>query len=415
MKGAVAVPGSKSMTNRALVLAALADRPSTIANALLARDTELMIAALRSLGVTMTIDGTTVSVTPAELTGPAVIDCGLAGTVMRFVPAAAALASGDITFDGDPRARERPMAPVIDALRQLGVDVADQGRGTLPMVVHGRGRVTGGVVTIDASASSQFVSALLLAGARYDAGVTIVHRGKPVPSMPHIEMSVQMLRERGVDVEASIDDPSSARWTVRPGSIAAIDTSIEPDLSNAAPFLAAAAATGGSVTLAGWPHRTTQAGDAMRSLLSAMGCTVELDDRGLTVTGPDALLGIDVDLHDVGELAPVVAALCALATTPSTLRGIAHLRGHETDRLAALETELRAVGVDATQTDDGIVIVPGPLHASRWHAYDDHRMATAGAVIGLVVDGITVDDIGTTAKTMPDFEGRWSSLLAGDA
>jgi 3-phosphoshikimate 1-carboxyvinyltransferase len=307
------------------------------------------------------------------------------------------------------------MAAVVDALRQLGVTVDDDGRGALPFTVRGRGSVRGGTVTIDASASSQFVSALLLAGARYDEGVTVRHRGHPVPSLPHIDMSVEMLRERGVVVEVDVADPAAAVWRVHPGPISALDCSVEPDLSNAAPFLAAAAATGGTVTIPGWPRSTVQAGDALRGLLADMGCAVALADTGLTVTGPAVLDGIDADLHDVGELTPVVAALAALAATPSRLRGIAHLRGHETDRLAALEADLRAVGSDASQTDDGLVISPSTLHGGRWLAFDDHRMATAGAVIGLVAADVVVDDIGTTAKTMPGFDQMWQRMLAADS
>ena len=413
VRATVAVPGSKSATNRALVLAALADGPSRIDHALLARDTALMIDGLRALGTEITVEGQTVTVTPRPLRGPASIDCGLAGTVMRVLPAVASLADGDVTFDGDPRARERPMGPIVAALRQLDVRVDDDGRLALPFVVRGTGRVSGHEVTLDASASSQFVSALLLAGARYQHGVTVTHRGAAVPSMPHIAMTVAMLRERGVTVDVDSGDPATARWRVHAGTIAARDTEVEPDLSNAAPFLAAAAATGGLVTVLGWPRSTTQAGDALRGLLMAMGCEVALAPEGLRVGGPATLTGIDVDLHDVGELTPVIAALAALADSPSTLRGIAHLRGHETDRLTALEAELRAIGATVEQTADGLVITPGPLRAAPWHAYDDHRMATAGAVIGLVVPGITVDDIGTTAKTLPDFEGLWSTVVTG--
>ena len=386
------------MTNRALILAALADGSSIIREPLIARDTLLMIDALRSLGTGIDISSGAITVTPAELAGPATVDCGLAGTVMRFVPAVAALATGPVTFDGDPRARERPMGPVIDALVQLDVAVDDGGRAALPFTLHGRGHVAADTVTIDASASSQFVSGL--------------------PSMPHIEMTVAMLCDRGIEVDADLTDASRAQWRVSAGAIAAVPITVEPDLSNAAPFLAAAAATGGTVTVAGWPSETTQAGDALRELLMAMGCVVTLDSRGLTVQGPARLSGIDVDLHDVGELTPVIAALAGLAS-PSSLRGIGHLRGHETDRLAALEADLSAVGVNARQTEDGLDIGPtanlSTLHGALWSSHDDHRMATAGAVIGLVVDGVRVDDIATTAKTLPDFVERWGTLVADGA
>ncbi|MGQ0840097.1 3-phosphoshikimate 1-carboxyvinyltransferase [Actinokineospora sp.] len=404
----VAIPGSKSITNRALVLAALSGRESTLTGALQGRDADLMIDALRALGVPVEVDATTVRVGGHPgFRGPAAVDCGLAGTVMRFVPPAAVLADGEIRFDGDPRARERPMGTVLDALRAVGAVVEG---GALPFTLVGTGAIAGGTVTVDASASSQFVSGLLLSGARYDKGLTVHHDGKPVPSMPHIEMTVAMLRDAGV----AVDDAEPNTWRVEPGPVAARDWVIEPDLSNATPFLAAAAVTGGEVTVTGWPSSTTQPGDAIRDILSRMGCAVTLTDGALTVRGPERLAGIDIDLHEVGELTPTVAALAALADGPSHLRGIAHLRGHETDRLAALTAEITGLGGDAEETRDGLEIRPTALHGGTWRAYADHRMATAGAIIGLVVADVSVDDIGTTAKTMPDFPDRWARMLGGD-
>ena len=405
VQATVRVPGSKSVTNRALLLAALADGPATLRAPLRSRDTDLMAAALRVLGTSIT-DGPSGEwlVTPGPGAGDVDVDCGLAGTVMRFVPPAAPLTRGEVRFDGDPRARERPMGVVLDALRALGVDVDGN---TLPFTVRGTGSVPGGAVTLDASGSSQFVSGLLLAGARYERGVRVRHDGPPVPSMPHIEMTVHMLREHSVGVEVSGADS----WTVDPGPIKAHDWDIEPDLSNASVYLAAAALTGGAVTVPGWPAVTTQAGDAIRGVLTAMGCTVVTDDAGLTVRGPARLTGIDADLHDVGELTPTVAALAALADGPSTLRGIAHLRGHETDRLAALAAELTGLGGAVDVTDDGLRITPRPLHGGGWRAYADHRMATAGAIVGLVVPGVEVDDIDCTSKTLPDFPATWAAML----
>ncbi|MGN5235630.1 3-phosphoshikimate 1-carboxyvinyltransferase [Rhodococcus sp. SJ-3] len=403
----VALPGSKSITNRALILAALADGPSTITGALRSRDTDLMIEAVRAVGATIAErdGGTTLEITPGTLHGGSV-ECGLAGTVMRFVPPLAALADGDVHFDGDEQARVRPMGTVLDALRGLGADIDGDG---LPFTVRGEGRVRGGSVTIDASGSSQFVSGLLLSAASFDTGVVVHHDGKPVPSMPHIEMTVEMLRAAGV----SVDTSEANTWRVAPGTIKAHDVKVEPDLSNATPFLAAAAVTGGTVSVPLWPTSTTQAGDAIRGILEHMGADVSLADGVLTVRGPQRLVGIDVDLHDVGELTPTVAALAAFATTPSHLRGIAHLRGHETDRLAALTAEINGLGGSVSETDDGLRIEPTPLRGGVWRSYADHRMATAGAIIGLVIDGVDVEDIGTTAKTLPGFEALWGSMLTG--
>jgi 3-phosphoshikimate 1-carboxyvinyltransferase len=401
----VELPGSKSLTNRALVLAALSDGPSVVRRALRSRDTELMAAALTALGAPVDTSGPHWTVAPGPLHG-GTVDCGLAGTVMRFVPPVAALATGPVDFDGDPHARTRPMSGVLDALRGLGVDIADDGRGTLPFTVEGAGHVRGGSVVIDASASSQFVSALLLAGAAYDEGVSVRHEGPPVPSLPHIEMTVECLREHGVEVETGRDT-----WTVPPSTIRATDVTIEPDLSNAAPFLMLAMTTGGRTRVPGWPQRTTQAGDALRDLLVRMGADVSLDAHGLTLTGADAVVGLDADLHDVGELAPAIAALCALAETPSRLRGIAHIRGHETDRLAALATELRGLGADVTEHEDGLSFEPAPLHGGTFRTYADHRMAHAAVVVGSAVEGVLVEDVATTSKTFPGFADVWAGLV----
>jgi 3-phosphoshikimate 1-carboxyvinyltransferase len=408
----VSLPGSKSLTNRALVLAAIADGPSVVRRALRSRDTLLMAAALTSLGSAVDTTGEDWAVTPGEFRGDAEVDCGLAGTVMRFVPPVAALSRGRVSFDGDPHMRNRPIGEVLDALRTLGVRVDDEGRGALPFTVHGQGAVPGGTVVIDASASSQFVSALLLAGARFDRGVDVRHEGRgsgsgSVPSLPHIDMTVAMLRKQGVEV----DDSEADRWAVAPGPVRAVDHLIEPDLSNAAPFLALAAVSGGSVTVRDWPRHTTQAGDALREILARMGCRVEHLEEGLRVTGTGTLEGIDVDLHDVGELAPAVAALAAVASSPSHLRGIAHIRGHETDRLAALATELGALGADVVEHPDGLALTPAALHGGVFHTYADHRMAHAGVIVGAAVDGVQVEDIATTGKTFPDFADFWSRLV----
>ncbi len=409
LHASVTLPGSKSQTNRALVLAALADGSSRISRPLRARDTLLMAGALRAVGVDVRDDGEDWLVEPAPLHAGEV-DTGLAGTVMRFVPPLAALADGPVAFDGDDRARERPMGTLVDGLRQAGVVVDDGGRGRLPFTVRGAAAAPGGTVRIDTAASSQFVSGLLLAGARYDKGIEVVHTGDgPVPSQPHIEMTLQMLRVAGVEAT----QPVPACWQVAPGRISAVDTTVEPDLSNAAPFLAAPLVAGGEVTVRHWPTATTQPGDALRGLLAAMGAEVTLHAGGLTVRGTGGIVPLDADLHDVTELATVLAALAVLADGPSRLTGLAHTRGHETDRLAALAAELSGLGADVTELPDGLVINPRPLHGGVWHAYADHRMATAGALAGLAVDGVQVDDIATTGKTLPDFPGMWARLVGG--
>ncbi|PRX51752.1 3-phosphoshikimate 1-carboxyvinyltransferase [Nonomuraea fuscirosea] len=494
----VPLPGSKSVTNRALLLAALADGPGIVRQALRSRDADLMASALRSLGTTLTptresAAGVDWHVTPGPIRGGAHVDVGLAGTVMRFVPPMAALADGPISFDGDPHARKRPMGPILDALRALGARIDND---ALPFTISGP--LTGGEVVLDASGSSQFVSGLLLTAARFEKGVEIRHVGPPVPSQPHIEMTIEMLRAAGV----AVDDSEPDVWRVAPGPIAARDMTVEPDLSNAAPFLAAALVTSGTVTIPGWPLTTTQAGDALRDLLTQMGAEVtratptpspeptgssdtptpkitrstdtptpettpstgtpdpkvtrftdtpspeatrSADSPSAIATGPSpsspasphssagsntgttaatgsgvtdlvvrgtgVITGIDADLHEVGELTPTIAALAALASTPSRIRGVGHLRGHETDRLAALATEINRLGGDAEETEDGLIIRPRPLHGGTFHSYDDHRMATAGAVIGLAVPGVEVENIATTAKTLPEFVQMWTAML----
>lgn len=398
----VALPGSKSMTNRALILAALARDPSLVRRPLRSRDTLLMAGALRELGVTITDSGDDWRVTPGELRGPATLDVGLAGTVMRFVPPVAALAVGDVFFDGDPYARKRPMGTILAALRVLGAEVDGD---ALPFTVRGAGTVPGGSVTIDASGSSQMVSGLLLAAPRYGKGAEVRHEGPPVPSGAHLTMTVRMLREAGASVETGPD-----LWRVHPGGLRGGEIAIEPDLSNAAPFLATALVTGGSVTVRDWPAETTQPGDALRHLLAEMGATVTYEDGDLTVRG-GSIRGIDVDLGDVSELSCVLAAVAALADGPSRLRGIAHMRGHETDRLAALTKEINDLGGDVRELPDGLEIRPRPLHGGVFHTYDDHRMVMAGAVLGLAVPGVEVENPATVGKTLPEFGELWAEML----
>ena len=412
----VVIPGSKSVTNRALILAAQAKSPSTLRRPLVSRDSELMVAGLKALGIgieetTTVIDGNEELqwiVTPAPMRGGVRVDVGNAGTVMRFLPPLAALATGEVIFDGDPRSYERPLGPVIKALEELGVSIDHDNRYSLPLKLHGTGKISGGEITIDASESSQFLSALLLVAPSFTNGITVKHKGGSLPSMPHIEMTVDMLRQFGAVVEV---DSVAQTWSVQSGALHGLDLVIEPDLSNASPFLSIAMVCGGRVAIADWPMKTTQPGDQLRTILSDMGAEFSFGDNGLTIIGTGKIHGIDVDLHDVGELTPSIAALCALADSPSHLRGIGHLRKHETDRLAALTREINALGGNVTEEETALHITPAPLHAGVFHTYEDHRLATAGAVMGLVVEGIEVENIATTRKTLPDFPGLWSSLL----
>lgn len=403
----VRLPGSKSMTNRALILAALADGPSRIEAALHARDTALMVAALQVMGTEITdaADGAWI-VTPGELAGPADVDCGLAGTVLRFVPPVATLARGPIRFDGDPRIRERPNAPLINALRELGAEIDDGGQGAAPFVVHGAGGLTGGSVSLDATRSSQLISGLLLTAACFDQGIELTAVGS-VPSAPYLDMNIAMLRARGVSVEAE-----PGWWQVRPGVVRALDATIEPDLNTAAPFAAAALAIGGRVVISGWPDSTTQPGGQLPIWLTAMGGQCEVSPAGLTVTGGSTIKGIDADLSEVAELVPVLAALAVLADSPSRFTGVAHIRGHETDRITALATELSACGAEVDELPDGLVINPRALHGRLFATYDDHRLVMAAAVLALAVEGIVVGGASTVAKTMPDFTQRWESMVA---
>ena len=405
----VRLPGSKSMTARALVLAALADRPGEVVRPLRARDTRLMAAGLQALGVGVdTSADERWLITPAPLRGPARVDVGLAGTIMRFLPPVAGLAEGTIEFDGDPHARNRPLRPIVEALRSLGVSIDASPTGGLPLTVRGGGSVDGGESVIDASGSSQFVSGLLLSAPRFTKGLVLRHEGPPVPSAPHLRMTTHMLRAAGASVDESVPDV----WVVEPGTLRGRTWVIEPDLSGAAPFFAAAMVTGGEVTLAGWPAESWQPVRRVADLLTGLGATVELSEAGLTVRGTGSLHGIAADLSEVSELTPVIAALAALADGPSELRGVAHIRGHETDRIAALAAELSKAGAHVTEFPDGLRIEPRPLHATSFETYADHRMAHAAAVIGLAVPGIELTDVACTSKTLPEFPELWQGLVA---
>lgn len=409
----ITIPGSKSATNRALILAAIAKTPSRLRKPLSSRDADLMVKGLQSLGCKIdevkTEQGFDYQITPQKLSGPTQIDVGNAGTVMRFLPPIASLATGLVHFDGDARSHERPLEPVIKALEQLGASIEHGNKYRLPLTINGSGEIKGGEVEVDASASSQFISALMLLGPATKNGLTIKNIGKTLPSMPHIEMTIQMLRQFGATVEVNENS-----WKVISGDLLGQDLTIEPDLSNAAPFMAAAMICGGSVEILDWPKSTSQPGDQLRDIYAKMGAKIERSNEGLKISGSGTISGIDIDLHDVGELTPSIAAVAALASSPSTLRGIAHLRLHETDRLAALASEINNLGGDVTEGPGELLIKPSKLVASQiFKSYEDHRMATAGAIMGLAVKDLIVENIETTKKTLPDFPGMWQEMLNG--
>ncbi len=422
-------PGSKSVTNRALILAALADGPTVITNPLRARDTRLMAAALRGLGAAIDEDGAPGEglaaepdepavwrVTPGRVGGAAVVNVGNAGTVLRFVPPVAVLTSANVEFTGDARAAQRPVGPLLAALRDLGAVIDDGGRGSVPFVVRGRGSIRGGTVTLDASGSSQLVSGLLLAAPRYDKGAEVRHEGPRVPSAPHIAMTVQMLRDAGAHVETWITGRGTSvpdLWQVHPGELRPSAVAVEPDLSNAAPFLAAALVTGGSVTITGWPRRSLQPAGQILDFLSQMGADCSMTGNGMRVTGAGTIRGLVADLRDVSEIVPVLTALAALADSPSVFTGIGHMRTHESDRLAALAAEIGALGGDVRDHDDGLEIRPRPLRADGavFASHDDHRLVMAAAVLGLALPGgLAVGNAATVGKTFPAFTRMWSAM-----
>lgn len=410
VRGTAEVPGSKSETNRALVLSALAEAPSTVSGVLDSRDCALMMDALRGLGVTIDTPsaGTLRIQPPAGFRGvPDGIDCGLAGTVMRFAPPLAALADAPTRFFGDAQATKRPMLGLLDGLRQLGAKID---ANSLPFTLSPGPFDDDAEVAVDSSASSQFISGMLMIGARLPSGLRLRHTGLSVPSRPHIAMTIDMLRARGVHV----DEPDSSSWRIHPGPIRALDLRIEPDLTNAAAFLAAGAVTGGTVTVPGWPSSSLQPGAQFLNVAERMGCVIVQHDDEVTVTGPSRLQGVDVDLHGASELTPVVTALASVAEGKTRIRGVAHIRGHETDRLAALTAELEKLGVAVTEHHDGLEITgglgfQGPVELT---AHADHRMAHFAAMVALVRPETSIDDISCVSKTMPDFPQRWEQLVS---
>lgn len=407
--GRVVIPGSKSASARSLLLAALAEGPATLSGVLASRDTRLMRAGLDTLGATFTdLADDTVRVDPiTTIHGGGSIDVGLSGTVLRFLPPIAAMADTATRFFGDPEVSARPVAPLLDALSGVGARVDAR---TVPFTISGGAAFRGGAVSMDAHASSQFISALLLSGARFPEGLRLHHHGGSLPSRPHIDMTCTLLARHGVAVHR----PDQNTWEIEPTTIAALDERIEPDLTNAATVLAAALVTGGSLSTL-WPDDSVQAADQLAEVLAAFGGQLRYlpspDGRLLEVTGPESLAAVDLDLSEISEITPVAAALAALASGPSRLRGVGHIRGHETDRLAALSTELGRLGARVITDDDSLQITPGIRQGGVFTTYADHRLAHAGALIGLIIDGIELDDVRCTTKTLPDFPGLWHDLV----
>jgi 3-phosphoshikimate 1-carboxyvinyltransferase len=419
------------MTNRALVLAALADGETVIQCPLAARDTLLMRVAVERLGAEVREEGPVAGdcprwrVRPGQpAAGRVTIEAGNAGTVLRFVPPVAALSRAVAEFRGDPRAAQRPVQPLLDALVALGANIDAGGPGSGLFTVRGQGGLPGGTVTLDASSSSQLVSGLLLAAARFAEGAEVRHSGPPVPSMPHVDMTVAMLRQAGAQIETRPAEPGHSHgeqsvpphWHVYPGQLAPGRIAVEPDLSNAAPFLAAALVTGGEVTIAGWPAEPVQPGRQIIGLFTRMGASCSHTPDGLRVRGTGRITGIAADVREVSELVPVLAAVAALAGSPSEFRGVGHMRRHESDRLAALATEIGALGGDVRELDDGLRIQPRRLAAGGtvFGSHDDHRLVMAAAVLGLAVPGLRVGNPETVGKTFPGFCQAWSALLLGE-
>lgn len=431
----VSLPGSKSLTARALILALLSSQPSELRGLLNCRDSRLMMDGIVAVGGEISERNGITSINPPLKTGfvgmletnhePISIYCGLSGTVMRFLPPAIfALGLGPVIFDGDPAARKRPMKPLLDALEQLGAKVTYLGEaGFLPFRIEGNWQ--GGRVTVECERSSQFLSALLLAAPAAASATEILVKGH-IPSAPHVAMTLGVLERAGIHLSGpsraevlSGKCPVSPSWQIEPQQFNVENLVIEPDLTNAGPFLAAALICGGTVAIKDWPQETEQAGDYWRKLLPQMGAQEvqfrESDEASnlLSVRGDGVIKGIEIDMTDHGELVPTVAALATLADSPTRIVGIAHLRGHETDRLMALANEINRLGGNAKEGPDSLEIFPvKELFPTPLRSYHDHRLAMFGAVVGLGVPGTGVRDMVTVSKTFPTFTQVWEDMLA---
>jgi 3-phosphoshikimate 1-carboxyvinyltransferase len=410
----VTVPGSKSLTNRALLIAALAAGRSVLTGALASDDTRYMAGALRALGIrveqedraagarfTVQGQGGRFPVSEAE------IFIGASGTAARFLTAALALGHGRYVLDGVPRMRERPIEPLLMALRQLGATIYSQeGTGCPPVVAEAAG-LPGEICRVRGDLSSQFLSALLMVGPYAGGGMTVHVEGELV-SRPYIGITTSIMRDFGVTVLEQGD-----RYIVPPGVYTAREYAIEPDATAASYFYAAAALTGGTVRVAGLGRGAVQGDLAFVDVLERMGCTIERGADAITVHGPAQLRGVDADMGDISDTAQTLAAIAPFASGPVTMRGLAHARLKETDRVAAVAAELRKLGGQVEERPDGLTIHPSALHAGTVATYDDHRMAMSFALIGLRVPGIRIADPGCVAKTFPDFFERFEAMRGG--
>jgi len=417
----VRLPGSKSLTNRALIAAALADGHSILSGLLLADDTRLMIEALGALGGAITVDEAGLA---AEVTGcggqlaatEADIHCGNAGTVMRFVTALCATGHGLFRLDGVPRMRERPIAALTDALRRLGTGVEFPEREGFPPVVVHAGGLRGGRVLLEDPPSSQMISALLLAAPYAMSDVFVEARGD-VPSMPYLKMTTALMDQFGVAVLSQYV-PGCAKFIVSaPQRFQALPLTIEPDASNATYFLTAPAIAGGSITVEGLGTQSVQGDARFVDVLEAMGCTITRGKDFLSVQGPPTgtrLKGIDVDLNDMPDTAQTLAVAALFAEGPTTIRNVASLRVKETDRITAMAHELIKLGATVTTRDDGLTIEPPTRpQAASIETYDDHRMAMSFALAGLGIPGVVIRNPECCAKTFPDFFLRFDALRSG--
>ncbi|MFH1923429.1 MAG: 3-phosphoshikimate 1-carboxyvinyltransferase [Planctomycetota bacterium] len=413
LSGSIRPPGSKSITNRALVCAALADGESVLTGALDSEDTRVMIDALGQLGLTVGHDANAHTIRVLGSAGrlpAAEADLYVAnsGTTLRFLTAMVALAHGVYRLDGTPRMRQRPIGDLLDALRQLGADVESQSPGGCPPVVVRAGGLPGGRATVAGSISSQFLSGLLMAAPCAAGPVELVVEG-PLVSKPYVEMTLAVMSAFGVQVEVE----NLQHFLVPAGRpYQARRYEIEPDASAASYFFAAAAVTGGEVTVEGLTRGSLQGDVAFCDCLAQMGCEVRYGVQSITVVGK-ALRGIDVDMNPISDTVQTLSAVALFADGPTTITGVAHIRHKETDRIRAMATELRKLGAQVDERPDGLKIVPGSLRSAQLDTYDDHRMAMSLAVVGLALPGVVIRDPGCTAKTYPRFFDDLANLAGG--